>query len=352
MANLLLINNQTIIIIVACAGGAIVLGAMIYGAFRKFTEQTWIGWQVPAVFGLTFLLRYIPLQASATVNFIIWAGGFTAAVALVLGLGGIVRWAIYRRKFQAAVGWRVLDRILGLITAPLTIVVLIVVLGGYVLSAIEVFSPSLLGPVFTMPIWTQFFGLYAVDLFMCAIFVLLMRAGYRMGIFRLLYTVIMLGLSGGSVAGAILFTTKVGFMRKFAGAVAGLFGKINPSIATVVGYGSVILLCFIVFFVISMVLGHFLHKLVKKLCSFRVLGVVTGIVVGILFSAVFLAAVCGINAGVAYLVSGKLASLPEPINGVAGTLESIGMRLLAWIGSSPLSSILYLFNPLRALAGG
>lgn len=352
MTNLLLIPNQTIIIVVAVVLGVLCIAAGVYGGFRKFSKQSWIGWQIPAVFGLTLMLDYIPALSNPTVNFIIWVGGFIAASAFVLGIGGILRVFVFKRKKKPARGWVILDRIVGVISAPVTLLVLVVVLGGYALSAVEVFSPAVLGSFFDMPVWTAFFGKYAVDLFLISAFMLIMRAGYRMGIFRTLYALIMIALSGGSVAGAILLTTRVGFMRSFAGAVANLFAKFNPAIATVAGYGFVIGLVFIVFFVIVIVGGYFLHKLVKKLCSIEVLEVVTGIVVSIIFSAAFILIACAVNMGVAYLTQGNLSeALPEAMSGLAAQLESVGIKLAEWIQKSPLSGMLYLFNPFRALVG-
>lgn len=368
---LLLAGEMDPILVGVSAGvaGVLLLVALIYGIVRKFTRLTWIGWQVFALFGLVllldFCLSFLPEGLEQWVYFVIWAGGFTACTMLVLGVGGLVRWAIFRRTKKAALFWRVLDRILGPITAILTIVALLLVLGGAAVSVLDealglgTYVSALPAPVSAL--YAFFLG-HGYDIFLCGMYLIVMRAGYRLGLLKSIFYITMFALTTVSVAGAVFLAVRVDFGIRFSLWLGSLF-PLHEAAGATIGYGIVSLLFFLVFFTISMLIGKFLNFLIVKINSVRVIGFIDGLLVSILFSAIFIGCICGVNyvaflAEEGYLgemLSHLFSSLPEQIQGISSAiysvLDQISYYIVLIVRSAPLGRNLYESNPLALLMG-
>lgn len=125
----LLANNLSttaiVLIVVFCVLAA---GSFLYGVIRKFSRMSWAGWQIVLLFFASFLLTYLPADGDKTLLFALAAGGFLAVVALVLGLGALVRRAI-RNHGKYGMGFNAFDRIFGGISALLDWVVFFAAFG-------------------------------------------------------------------------------------------------------------------------------------------------------------------------------------------------------------------------------
>ncbi len=339
-----------IVPIAASAAGVLVLLAALYGALRKFSRVTWIGIQLPVAFFLTLLLDLLPETGNEIADFSLQAGGLTLIVAAVLAAGGIGRNIIFSpRRRPAGKALRILNRVFGGVAAVLALLCTVAVPGLFALAALETFG------VFSVeiPVVETLIG-YAGDLFLVAALLLFMRAGFRLGLLRAIFYLLMFAMTFASFVGAVFFTWQVGFMQSFTGWLAGLFGFLHRAVASVLGFGIAALLVFAVFFAVTMLFGALLNFLIKKINSVRVIGFIDGTIVCILYTAVLLALVLGTYFGTALLADGVLYDALAGIDGLESLADGV-TELFGTLGelfrSSPLCAKLYDTNPLIALFG-
>ena len=343
--------ERILLIMAAAFAGVAVLGALVYGIFRRFTRVSWLSWQILIVFSATLLLGVVDLPATGWVCFAVVGGALFGVSALVLAVGGGARFGMLAHAGSPPVFIAVCNRLLGGITALLNAAVGIVCVAAPVLAALPFFGvqPAVLAPLYENAAWQAFAG-RAFDLLLVAVCMLLVRAGYRIGLVRSLWTVLMLALALGAVVLSAFLALRVPFLRSFAGTIAGTFGQMNAAAAQVLGTVIVALICFAVFLVIIILIGLLVNLLVKKLRGPLVLGVIDGVLMAVVFGALFFVLVCGVNTGVWFLASGMLtdaaASASESLLDVAEQVTRVGQTIRSFLTASPLSAILYTGNPL------
>lgn len=336
------------------AGSALVVAGAVYGALRKFSRLTWIGWQILIAFGLTVATGYLPVPQNKTAAFVVNALCFTLTVAVPLALEWVCRRALVKKRIlPPSTGEMVFDRIFGAITAILGALMFFLVLGAFGLAAAESFT----GKTFlNFALWNGFLSKHAVDLFLASLFLVVMRAGFRLGALKGLYMLLMIVLTFGAFFACFLLASRVGFGVAFSRWVGSLFPL--PAVAgALVGCVIVTFLFFAVVFVGLMFFSKFLNWAVCRANSVRAVEAVDSILVGILFTAVFLVAVCGMNLAYSALedgsaLTGLINSLPEQIAGsvdpVADMVTNAMGKMVDFVRSSPLSCALYDFNPFLA----
>lgn len=353
MEHLLLISDGAVIGIAAGAAGAMALFTLLYGALRKFSRLTWIGLQVPIALCLLLLAGLVPDTGNTALDFGIRLGSLFLAAVIPLAAEAILRGVIYSPKRRpAGKGLRVCNRVFGAVTALLALVMLFVVTGGFVLKAIEV-SPmgGALSSVYENPVW-EFFGKHAVDLLLVSLFMLFIRAGYRLGLLKALFYLLMIALTFAAVAGAVLFTGRIGFMRSFVGIVSGMFGSMHAAVASTLGFGLVSLLVFLVFFAVVVLIGVFVNFLIKKINTVRGIAFVDGLVICLVYTAVFAAFVLALFFGAYVLESGSaLSSLPDSLSSIGEMTEGFGRGMAELFTSSPIAKGIYDNNILKLLFG-
>lgn len=332
-------------VIIGIAAGVVALAAFLYGIFRKFTRTSWLSWQILIVFAATLLIGVIPAPAAAWGSFAVGAGVLAGAGALVLAVGGIVRHAMLARMRPAPLFFRFLSRLLGALTAVLNLVVFLAALGLPVLAALPAFGVQLapLDVLYQHPVWTNFLGTHALDLLVVAVCLIMMRAGYRIGLARSVWTVFTLALGVGALVLAVIMAIRVPFLVSFAQTIAGSLPASLGAGANVLGTVIVAAICFAVMLVVIILITLLVNLLVRNLKGNPVLGVIDGALMAVVFTALFFVLACGLDLAVSYLAE-NAAGLPmgEAIAPVIGNLE-------AFFTSSPLAKALYEGNPLLLL---
>lgn len=362
----LLASLDTTAIIIIVVFGVLALVSVLYGVFRKFIRMAWTSWQILCIFALSLILPLLPLPDDVW-GFVIAAGYLFGTTAFVLLIGKIVRGCMLGKKTQANLFFRICNRVLGAITALLNWVMLVVVLGGAGLAAVYYVAPELvsdigiLDTVYANSIWTDFFAKYALDLLLISVCVFFVRGGYRIGLARSIETVLVLALTLVAILAAMYLTIIVPFLRSLLSLIANSIAGtgLNMIIATLIAYFVTVLIVFVVFFIVIVLIGVLLNWLVRKYRSVRVLGVIDGAILSVVFFALFLVLACAFNFAVTLIMNGGLTdlltNLPEMMQGVSGSLESIQeiMKPFAdFFTSSPLSKIFYQLNPLSFIPLG
>ena len=82
--------TSTLFIVAIVLACVVAVGAFIYGVIRRLSRMSWAGLQIPVIFGLTMLLRFVPAAMGSSLRFSITVGGFFAITVCVLGLGALV----------------------------------------------------------------------------------------------------------------------------------------------------------------------------------------------------------------------------------------------------------------------
>ena len=104
-------------------------------------------------------------------------------------------------------------------------------------------------------------------------------------------------------------------------------------------------ICFAVMLIVIILVTLLINLLVKKLKGNFVLGVIDGVLMAVVFTALFFVIGCGVDLGVHYLAE-NASSFPE---GAAEMIGSVARNLEALFTSSPLSGMLYDYNPVLLL---
>ncbi len=339
---------STIEIILISASAGVGGLSLLYGFFRKASRVSWVGWQVFALFALTFLFDVITPPEIEEGGWYFWtvAGVFAGALGLDLMLGGIIRARMINCElpYKSMVWW---SRILGALCALMNAALLFSVIASFALAIFGVTPayPEFLQPVYESSVWTDFLSKHIYDLFIITVCFLFVRAGLRIGFIHAVYYLLMAALTFASFFGAILLVTKVGFFANWGAALSAQFGSLPPTAASVLGYGLFALLFFAIFFAVVLVIGWFLHKGLRRALDSRTLGIISSVILFLIFLAVFFAAMCGLYYGVAYLVQ-TVTSQFEFMGEFA-----IGEMIEGLFTSSPLSAAFYWYNPFLPILG-
>ena len=345
IGNLLALPTAATAVIVVVS--VLVALTALYGAFRKFSRMSWAGWQLPILFALFLLFDLIPMPQGAYGYALVIGVGFVM-IALVLGIGAIIRGLMRRRTTPAPTALRVFDRILGILTGVLDWAVIVLVVGGAVLSSYPQMpvggeTLSFLEPVYSSVIW-QRLGAHAADLLLITVLTFSVKAGYKLGIGRFLWAGVTLLLSFVAVFGAIYLVLKVPFLIAFANTLAGIF-PINEIAAWVIGRGLAALIVFLVFFVVIILISLLINFIFNKVNKVRALNIISGLIMALLFYVVCVAFLTGVYFGIAYLAQYTAGTENEHLAAVGQYLALVDELL----GSTGLISFLYTNNPLRLL---
>lgn len=349
--NLLISNGGTMVIIILCLC-VFAVASILYGVFRKFSQMGWLPWQLPIFFAFGLLADSLtaPLQNDYG-RYIAAMAIFVTGVVLIFAVGALIRYFMHTKMRPALLIWRVFDRLLGAITALLGFVMILLAVGGLVLPFLEYVLPEaggILG-IFDLNIWAAL-GPYALDFFVVTLLACSLQAGYRIGLGRALIYGIMIVLTAGSIFLSVYLTLFTSPFRAFARLIARGFSGLNPMLASFLGYGIATLLEFIVFFLVSCLIGFFLNKLLRRIRYVRVLGIIDGILFAVVFLVLACGLISGIHFGISYLAGGNFEAAlggNEQIGQLLESVRSWGSKLEAFVMSSPLSRLLYLSNPLR-----
>ncbi len=336
-------------IILGVAGGLLLLCA-VYGAIRKFSRLTWIGWQLLIAFGLDIAISYLPLEGPQ--YFAVWLVLFIVIVALPLIAEFFLRRAVLTgRILPPRTGAKVLDHIFGALTAIVGFLMFFASIGAVVLAAGDAFMEA---PLLNTPIWTDFLSKYALDFFLIAVFMVTMRAGCRLGVFKLFYYILILLLVFGAFFGSLLLFSQVDWGLSFSTMVGGWFG-LEGSLASIVGCGTVTLVSSLILFVLIMFLSRLIDWSIQRVNSNRIVGAVDALLMGAVFSAVFLGIVLGVQAVFGALAQGNFlqgllgGDLASSLGDFASTLTGVAESFVKFARSAPISRGLYDGNFLLSL---
>lgn len=340
--------------IILIALGVLALISAIYGALRRFSRITWIGWQLLIAFGIT--VAFGQIQSSGTGGFVLSLVGFTvaAAVPLIAEFFGR-KLLVTDRILQPRMGEMVFDRIFGAVTAILATLSFFLVVGVFGLA----FAESVSGKVFLdVGIWTGFLKKYALDFFTVALYLIVLRAGCRLGVLNGLRTLLVFLLLAGGFFGSFLLATRVGFGVSFSHWIGGLFG-LPSMLGSMVGAVIATFLFTLVCFIVIMLLNKLMDMGIRRLRGVTAVGIIDSLLTGILFGAVFIAVTVGLYTGYAALSQVDFGAMFNDLLGQAAADMNLGSAgdvlsrtansLIEFVRSSPLSGMLYDTNPLAAL---
>ncbi len=342
-------DSSLLIIILLSVGGGLALIGLIYGAIRKFTHLTWIGWQLILAFGLDIAVSYLPLDGQ---NIAVHLLLFTAVVALPLIIEYFLRGALVNNRLtKQGTGEKVLDHLFGALTALLAMVMFFVSIGGFGLGIAETFMGKAL---IEHPIWT-FFSKYVLDFFLIAIFMLVIRAGCRLGVLKLLYFVLIVLLVLGSFFGFLLLFSQVQGGIGFSEWIGGWFG-FEGVLGAIVGCAVATLFFSLVAFILIMLLSKLIDWSIQRVNSHKAIEFVDALLLGVVYTAAFLVVFLGVQGLISVLASGNLLSgivenlgpdAGESVGAISGQVAAVAQKLAAFAQTSPFSRWIYLGNPLR-----
>ncbi len=347
MGTNLLISASTVTTVVAVAVAVLAVGALVGGALRKFVSMSWFSWQVLLVFLVTRLTRVFGAKMNASAQFSLALLFLLLSGGGVLALTEVLRHLMLRRVKPASAALRILNRLFGALTGVLNLFFSLAVAAGLVLAVLDYCVPDLaaLEPVLSMPLWQAVRG-SVVDIVLILLLMAALRGGYRVGFSRALLTVIMLALTMGTVLLSLFMTIRVPFLASFGKTVGKMFKGMNSVAAGVLGSGFVFLLLEAIFFSAIAVLGFFLNKVFRAARFTAVTSIIDGSVFALLcFAFVFILLL------VLYALVYWMTGAGVPVEGAEGLFSAYGSAVEALFTSSPLSSVLFGSNPLRALFG-
>lgn len=352
------------IIMIALAVVALIVG--VIGFFRRFSRMSWVGLQVFLLFACTFLVGFLPQTNDKTVNFLIAVGAFLVAAAVVLGLGMIFR-AIFRNREEGEKRnffFRLLDRIFGVLNALVNLFLYVAVFGGTVLTLIyyTVGAPEgVLQSIYTFAIgdvvvWDAV-SKYILDFLLTALFVAAIKGGYRLGLFRSIWAILVVVLLIASMAASVYMAFAIPFMSDLAKNIsAGLVGGGAAAVVgNIVGYFVSTAICFTVCVVAIVLFGILFNLLAKLIDKVRFFRWVDGVVLTLVFFVIAVAGVCVGNFGISYLSGAEFA---EQI--AQGATGEVGAQIVAFVEnmsldelatSSQFARILYENNPILVWMG-
>ncbi len=346
-------DSSLLIIILLSVGGGLALFGLIYGAIRKFTHLTWIGWQLLLAFGLDIAVSYLPLDGQ---NIAVTLLLFAAVVAIPLIIEYFLRKALVNdRLTKQGTGEKVCDHLFGALTAVIGIVMFFVTLGGLGLGIAGEFMGS---PVIEHPVW-DFVSGYVLDFFLIALFMVVMRAGCRLGVLKLLYFILIILLVFGSFFGFLLLFSQVRGGIAFSVWIGGWFG-FEGTLAAIVGCAVATLFFSLLAFILIMLLSKLIDRSIQKVNSHKAIELVDGLLLGVVYTAVFLIVLLGVYGLIGALASGNLLAgiveslgpdIGESVGDIGAQVAEVAQKLAAFAQSSPLSRGIYIGNPLSGLIG-
>lgn len=329
-------TDITLYVILGVCGLALI--PLIYGGIRGFYRLTWIGWELLIAYGLELLL---PAQVNMAVSVLLLI--VFSALPLV-GEYFLRRVVLTGRVLEQSTGEKVFNHIFGAFTALMGFLMFLVALAGLALPIVGMFMEG--GFLDSIPpIVTG----HALDFFLIALCLVILRAGCRLGVLKGLNFFLTLVITLGSFFGFFLLFSQVSGGVAFAMAVGGWFGPTGLSAAIL---GDVILTFFftILVFVGAMFLSKFLDGLIQKANGNMAVAIPDALILGALYLTVFILIVLGIQAVFGALAGGNfLGSIAGGIgydfSEIDATIAEYGQKLANFAMSSPISAGLYVGNP-------
>lgn len=344
--------GMTVAIVVACVLAAILI---LYGFIKRFSRTSWAGVQIIVIFGATFVISKLPESwfTSDLSRFAVTAGGILVCIAVVLFVGAIVRTFFRTRKKRANWFFRIFDRLFGAVNAVLNFAVLVLVLGGLVLSVLYYCVPSLADGALSV-VYTYSVGDYVLwdtalpylpDFILVAFLTMAVKGGYRLGLIKAVWTVFMMILTLAAFGGSILAAVKVPFLANFGASLSGTFAGSIPYelLCNILGYGIVALCVFVVAMIVIILLNLLIGLGVREMDSVGVIRVIDGAVFAVLIYAVVCAFICGLDFAVSAAAAGSFGEQAAQI--------VQNYRLEELFGTGTLCSVFYEYNPFLILMG-
>lgn len=346
--NLLVDNlpNQQIVVTVGIAVAVLVV---LYGALRRFSRQSWIGWQTVIVVALISLLKLIPVPQGEDGKITYLAtvlGCFFGMLAVVLIVGRLVRTAFEQRKLSGkrSGGGIFLDALLGVFTFALNIVVFFVAVGGVVLLVAQCMTDgafaTALDPVYTFELggfcpWT-FFKEYVMDVFFTFFMLFCLKGSYRLGLLKGIWAIVCMALTAAALVGAFWLTFNVGFMGDIVDGIAQNLARIGDA-ARLVGVLIVAGVTLILFLILLTLVNLILGSLIRRMDDAKPFRFLDGAILTVLTFTVVVGASYGLYYGISAL--GTVEN-----EAVAGVLNAFDFE--AFFTSSFFTKFLYEYNPL------
>ncbi len=343
MANLLAVQPMVIVYI---ALGVVGLFLLLYGFLRRFSKMSWWGYEVFALFGLTYILKLISPNAPKMLAFWLVVAAFLVATGIIVGIGALVRKGFRSREEQGKGNWltRLLDGLLGIITAVVNFVAIVLVVVGP-LALVLSYTPVLPNVFAALKGFTlegfhpwDFVRFHAIDFLMISVFIGVIKGGYKMGLLRSVWTILMIVLGLGAVVGAVLLSIKMPGVCELSKTLSNLFlAKMPPLFANIIGYGIVAVGIFIIFVIVLVLVNMLVDLGLRGVDSVGVLRFLDGLVVCIIFFVVAVAVVNLFDWAVMVAATGKWS-------GIVQDVVTNKFPFAEVIQLSPLSKFFYEFN--------
>lgn len=297
------------IIFVLCVIG---VASLIYGICRKFTRMGWLAWQLPLIFLLTFTVRLIPVGVRGGFRFALALLIVFCATAAVLGCGALIRLFMHKKRLPAHPAWRVVDRILGGITALWDYFIIVLVLASAALPfCYYVADIPETDFLFQSPVWGEYFATCAFDFFLVAIFALSIRTGWRVGLARTVVIFLMMALTFGSLVFAIWLAATV---RPFTLIAANLASSFQAgAFSAIIGTAIVAAVLFVLLFIVVCLLGWLMVALIRAIRFSYFWGTLDGFLGALLGFAIAVLVFVGLFFCVQALETNGLTALLEQI---------------------------------------
>lgn len=349
---------MTIFIVSAAVFG---LASFLYGIFRKFTQMSWMAYQVLIVWLLVILVKTLPAGMGKDMRFYLGLAIVVGSSVLVMGGGAALRFCMHKKKKPAPAFFRFVDRVLGGFTAFFDYAAIVLVAGTAALSVIYyTVDPKLVSFITETAVWKNFFAKYAFDLIPVAILMFALRGGWRVGLGRVILIFLMMALSLGALGLAVFLTVGIPSSRSLIASVAARM-SVGTTAGMLIAGGALFALVFLVLFILVGVAGYFLTKLVRHIRFTHFWGFLDGTLGAFLNLVLWLAVILGVYFLIAWVglggmgqIAGKLPDAEQlqgvvkAITDVLGYIEKYTQGLVAMLRSSPLSQIFYLGNPFAA----
>lgn len=320
------------------------VSVFLYGIFRKFTQMSWLAWQILVLFIVTLPLAWLPDALLPVWKFTFAVIALLGGVALAVGGGELIRLAMLKKRKPAHSAWRFFNRLLGGLTAVLDLAVIAICVAAFALPVIYYCIPSVkdaLGALFESAFWTKFLAVHAFDFVLISVFAIAIRTGWREGFARSVVTILLLVLTIGTVALSIYLTVGTSFFSAAAAWIAREIHTSNGLLAAAIGNTVVFFAIFAVLFALVCVLGFFMVKLIRRIRFNYFWGFCDGAVGALIAFACTLVCVLGLYFAVAWIGGGQATEfIRTAINSVNDALVQAGQAGLPLDGvESVLSSV-------------
>lgn len=340
---------------------AVVVGvvAVIYGLLRKFSRQTWIGWQAVIITAALPFFRYFTSPeggADGKTYAIQMLAGLFVLVSVVLIVGRIVRLANEKRKIAGKKNGFLsfCDSILGVVTFALNLVAFALAVGGFALLVVNNFSGDLgmqlnemLAPVYTFAVgdfvvW-EFAKNYILDFSTVYFLLFLIKGAYRLGLIKGIWTILSVAAGIAAFVGSFYMSFNVGFMVDWVNGLTERFAHLGEFLAKAAALGAVAGGTFLVLLILLLIVNLLLGKMFRRMDDCRPVRFIDGAILTVLAFALFMAVHLAFLYGVSYILTVEFG---EPVVSYLDMIDLEGI-----FTSSFFNGTLYKYNLLAFFIG-